>query len=116
MPSTIARGVSVAHDPRRGRLAAQRVVDEAADRRTVAGAGETMREPPVLERIGGRPAARHDVVQDLDGGGEAGGGRHRQRASRMRTMKMIHMIVSTSAPMHEEHSPRRDTRLLVTWT
>ena len=68
----------LAHDPGGRGLAAQGVVDEAGDRRAVAGAGEAAREPPVLERVGGRTAARLDVGEDFDGGGDAGGGDHRQ--------------------------------------
>ena len=56
--------------------AAQRVEDEAGDRGAVTGAGEAMRQAPVLERIGGRAAARLDVGENLDGGGEARGRCH----------------------------------------
>src|SRR5262249_7446466 len=57
---------------------AQRVIDEAGDRGAVAGAGEAVREAPVLERIGCRPPPRLDLGNDLDGGGEAGARRHQR--------------------------------------
>jgi len=47
------------------------------DRRPVAGSGEAVPQAPVLERVRRRAAAGVDVVQDLDRGGQAGGGRHR---------------------------------------
>ena len=49
---------------------AQRVVDQAGDRGAVARAGEAMREAPVLQRVGRRPAARSDIGENLDGGGK----------------------------------------------
>ena len=92
-----ARGAVVAHHIGARRAPAQRVVDQAGDRRTVAGAGEAVREPPILERIGGRPPPRLDLGEDLDGGGKTGAGRH-QRPSRMRDMKIAHINASTTAP------------------
>ena len=65
-----------AHDPGGRRLAAQRVVDQPRDRRAVARAREAVREAPILEALRGRAAARLDIGEDLDGGGEACGGRH----------------------------------------
>jgi hypothetical protein len=62
------------HDPGGGRPAAQGVVDEARDSSPVAGSGEAVREAPILESVGGRPAASVNVGQNLDGGGAAGGG------------------------------------------
>ena len=35
-----------------------------------------MRQAPVLERLDGRPAARLDVGENFDGGGDARGGDH----------------------------------------
>ena len=87
----------IAHDVRARRAPAQRVVDEAGDRRPVAGAGEAMRKAPVLERIGRRPTPRFDVGQHLDRGGKTRAGRH-PSPSMMRTMKMTHMMTSTRAP------------------
>jgi hypothetical protein len=79
-----------AHDPGGGGPAPQAVIDEARDRRAVAGAGEAVGEAPILQGIGGRAAARGDVVQDLDGGGEAGGGgqdRLRKRFVKLATVR-----------------------------
>ena len=97
----------VAHDMDAGRTPAQRVVDQARERGTVARAGEPVREPPVLERIGRRPVPRLDIGDDLDGGGEPGGGRH-QMPMRMRRMKITHMRLSTTAPRMKAR-PRRLT-------
>src|SRR5262249_23998886 len=91
----------------------QRIVTEARARRAVGGAGEAVHQAPVLERIGRRPPAPFDIGDDLDGGGEAGAGRH-QIPSRMRTMKISHMAASTSAP-RPKTGPRRRTSLSVTW-
>ena len=44
----------VAHQAGARRAPPQRVVDEAGDGGAVAGAGEAMRQPPALERVGGR--------------------------------------------------------------
>ena len=68
---------ALAHDEGRRRLAAQRVVEQPGNGGAVAGTGEAMREPPVLERVGGRPPPRFDVGQHLDGGGDARSRRHR---------------------------------------
>ena len=87
----------IAHDVRARRAPAQRIVNEAGDRRAVAGAGEAVRKAPVLERIGRRTAPRLDVGQHLDRGGKTRAGRH-PRPSMMRTMKMTHMMTSTRAP------------------
>ena len=35
-----------------------------------------MREAPILQRVGGRPALGLDIGKNLDGGGETRGGRH----------------------------------------
>ena len=59
-----------------GRAPTQRIVDQAGNRGAVTRAGEAVREPPVLERIGRRPVPRFDVGNDLDGSGEPGGGCH----------------------------------------
>src|SRR5262249_20634456 len=64
------------HDPGGRRAAAQRVVDEAGNRGAIARAGKAMRKPPVLEGIDGRAAARGDIGEHLDRGGQAGGRRH----------------------------------------
>ena len=70
-----------AHQEGAGRAPAQRVVDETGDGRAVARAGEPVREAPRLERIGGGPALGLDRGDDLDGGGQAGGGCHAARPS-----------------------------------
>ena len=80
-----------------GRAPTQRIVDQAGNRGAVTRAGEAVREPPVLERIGRRPVPRFDVGNDLDGSGEPGGGCH-QMPRRMRTMKIAHISMSTIAP------------------
>ena len=97
----------VAHDMDAGRTPAQRVIDQARERGTVARAGEPVREPPVLERIARRPVSRFDIGDDLDGGGEPGGGRH-QMPRRMRRMKITHIRLSTTAPRMKAR-PRRLT-------
>ena len=66
----------LAHQPGGRTLAAQRVVDEAGDRGAVARAGEAARQAPILERVDRRPAARLDVGEHFDGGGDAGGWGH----------------------------------------
>ena len=65
-----------AHQPGARRLAAQRVIDEAGNRRAVARAREPVRQAPILHRVGGGTAAGFDVGEDLDGGGNAGCGSH----------------------------------------
>ena len=69
-------GACFAHDPGGRAFLAQRVIDEARNRRAVAGAGEAVREAPVLHRIGRRAATRLDVGQHFDRGGDAGSGNH----------------------------------------
>ena len=66
----------IAHQPGRRTLAPQRVVDQAGDRGAVARAGEAARQAPVLERVDRRSAARLDVGEHFDGGGDAGGWGH----------------------------------------
>ncbi len=78
-----ARGVLAHHERRRG-LAAQRVVEQSRDRGAVAGTGEPVREPPVLERVGRRPPPRLDIGEHLDRGGEPSGRRHRTASCRGR--------------------------------
>ena len=48
-------------------LPAQRVVDDVADRGAVAGAGEAMRQAPILQRIRRRPVPPRDVFQHVYG-------------------------------------------------
>ena len=109
-----ARGVSAPITKAARRTPAQRVVDEARDGGAVAGAGEAVRQAPVLERVGRRPVPRRRCRR---------GPRSRQRGarrascagpSRMRTAKMIHMRASTIAPARNS-MPRRGTSLSVTW-
>ena len=104
----------LAHEERRRRAPAQRVVDEARDRGAVAGAGEAVGKAPVLERVGGRPMARLDIGEDFDRRGDARSWRHGS-PSRMRTAKTAHMIASTIAPARNSR-PRRGTWLSVTCT
>src|SRR5271166_1727084 len=66
----------LAHQPGGRTLAAERVIDEARDRRPVARSRKAMREAPVLQRVGGGTAARLDLRQNVDRGGDAGGGGH----------------------------------------
>ncbi len=56
----------------------QRVMDQIADRRPVAGAGETVRQAPVAQRLGSRTMARDDVGQNLRGSGDATGQAHEE--------------------------------------
>ena len=84
-----------AHDPGGGRFAPQRVVDEPGDRGAVAGARETMRQAPVLQRLRGGAAARLDIGEDLDCGGETRGGGH---AVRILNANQTHMASSTNTP------------------
>ena len=72
-----------------------------------AGAGETVLKAPVLERIGRRPVPPLDIGEDLDGGGESGGGCH-QMPRRMRRINITHMMLSTTA-LRMKARPRRLT-------
>ena len=72
----------LAHDPGGRAFPPQRVIDEARDRGAVAGAGEAMRQAPVLHRVGRRPAPGVDVGEHFDCGGGAGGGDHGRRVGR----------------------------------
>ena len=103
----------LAHDVRARGAPAQRVVDQPRDRRPVAGAGEAMREPPILERVARRAPPRLDIGDDLDGGGKAGARCH-QMPSRMESMKIAHITTSTTAAAANT-AARRVMRLLVTW-
>ena len=58
--------VVAAHDMRGGETAAQRVIDEVADRRTVAAAGETVRTAPIGQALRDRPAGALPLLQHLD--------------------------------------------------
>ena len=49
-----------------GAATAQRVIDDVADRGAVTGAGETMRQAPILQRIRRRPVPPVDIVQYFD--------------------------------------------------
>ena len=69
-------GACFAHDPGGRAFLAQRVIDEARNRRAVAGAGEAVCEAPVLHRVGRRAATRLDVGQHFDRGGDAGSGNY----------------------------------------
>src|SRR5256885_2079587 len=82
---------------------------EAGDGRAVAGAGEAMGEAPILQRVGRRAPLHLNVCKNLDGGSNTRCRRHGS-PSRMRTMKMIHMIVSTIAPAMK-NGPRCPRRL-----
>ena len=65
-----------AHKPGRRSFAPQRVINEARNRRPVARACKAVGEPPVLHCLGGRPATGLDVAENVDRGGDAGGGGH----------------------------------------
>src|SRR3954463_15756334 len=104
----------VAHDMDAGRPPAQRVIDQAGERGAVARAGEAVGEPPVLERFGRRPVPPLYIGDDLDRGGEPGGGCH-QMPRRMRRMNINHISMSTIAPTMNA-VPRWRTSLWVTWT
>jgi len=103
----------VAHDVGARGPPAQRIVNQPRDRRAIGRAGEAVHQAPILERVGGRAPARFDIGDDLDGGGEAGAGRH-QIPTRIRIMKINHMTASTSAP-RPKTGPRRRTSLSVMW-
>ena len=75
-------------------------------RGAVARAGEAVREAPVLERIGGRPAPRLDIGEDLDGGGEAGGGCHSDAEQDAH---------DEDHPHHSEHDRARHERSEPRW-
>ena len=65
------RGGAIAiHQPGVRELHAQRVIDDIADRGAVAGSGETMRQPPVLEGVGHGTLACLNIGKNLDGSGE----------------------------------------------
>ena len=59
-----------------GRPAPQGVIDQRGDGGTVLRAGEAAGQPPILQGVRGGPAALDQIGQDLDGGADAGGGRH----------------------------------------
>ena len=105
--------VLITHDVGTRGAPAQRIVDEACDRRPVRRTGETVHQAPILERIRRRTTLRLDVGDHFDGRGNASAGRH-QIPSRMRIMKISHMIVRTNAPSPNT-GPRRFTSLSVTW-
>ena len=66
----------IAHQPGGRRLAAQRVIDQPRDAGAVAGPGEAMREPPILEGVGRRTPPGFDVGENFEGGGDACGRCH----------------------------------------
>ncbi len=68
--------------PGGGAPAAQGVVDDIADRRPIAGAGEAMRQAPILQRIGGRTMPPEDVVDDLDGSSQPSAKAHDRQSRR----------------------------------
>ena len=115
----------LAHDPGGRAFLPQRVIDEARDRGAVAGAGEAMREAPVLHRIGRRAAPGVDVGQNFDRGGGAGGGDHGRylgrgnsrspkTAIRLRSEVTICHRQRGLAPMSRASTTRPFT--LVNWT
>ncbi len=64
--STSARGVS---SPATQALEARQrsdVVDDVADGGAIAGAGEAVRQAPVLQRLGDRTVAPFDIGEDFD--------------------------------------------------
>ncbi len=60
-----ARRVRI-EQPGRRPLSAQGVVDDVADGGAVAGAGEAVRQAPILQRVGDRAVSPLDVLQHLD--------------------------------------------------
>ena len=86
-----------AHQVGARRAPAQRVVNEPGDGGAVAGAGKAMRKAPALERVRRRAALTLKISENFDGGGKPRSRRH-GRPSRMRIMKMTHIMMSTSAP------------------
>ena len=85
------------HQPGRRLTPPQRIEHEAADGGAVAGAGEAVRQPPILEGIRRRTAARLDIGEHIDRGRKTGSRRH-YKASSMRTAKPSHMNASTTSP------------------
>ena len=100
-----------AHEIGRRGAAAQRVIDKAGDAGAIAGAGEAVREAPVLQRVGRGPSPRADIGEHFDRGGEPRAGGHYGNPSMILTMKISHMIISTNAPM--PNSEPRARRLLL---
>jgi hypothetical protein len=58
---------AVVHQMGGRKLLAQGVVDEIADGRAIAGPGEAVRQAPVLQCVGGRPATLLDILQHFNG-------------------------------------------------
>ena len=59
------------HEPAGGGAAAQDVEHQRGDAGAVLRSGETMGEAPILERIGGGPAAGFEIFENFDRGGDA---------------------------------------------
>jgi len=53
-----------------GELHAKGVVDDVADRRAIAGSGETVAKAPILERVGDRALPLFDILKNLNGSSE----------------------------------------------
>src|SRR5437763_1937613 len=94
--------------------AAERVIDEAGDAGTIARAGEAVRDAPILQGVGCGPAPRANIGENFDRGGQPRAGCHYGNPSMILTMKISHMIISTSAPM-PNREPRARRLLLVQW-
>ena len=92
-----ARRVAV-EQPARRALRRKRVIDDVADRGAVAGAGETVRQAPILQRLRHRPVAAFDVVEDLDGGRQPAAEPHGQVSPNRCSAKNTQMAPSTAAP------------------
>ena len=69
-------GRVVVHDPGAGGLTAQHIIDQPRNRGAVAGAGETVRGAPFLQRFRGRHPLAVDSLDHFNGGGEPRGWRH----------------------------------------
>ncbi len=65
-----------AHQVGRRGAAAQRVIDKARDAGAIAGAGEAVREAPVLQRVGRGPSPRADIGEHFDRRGKPRAGSH----------------------------------------
>ncbi len=91
MPGRVA-----AHPPCQRRALAQRVVDDVADRRAIAGSGEAVRQAPILQRFGGRPMANFKIGENFDRRSEPAGELH-QPAARCMAIT-IHIAISERTP------------------
>ena len=64
------RGAVAVHQIGMREFHPQRVIDDIADRGTIAGSGKPMGQPPILEGIGHGTLARFDIGENLNSSGE----------------------------------------------